>query len=454
MPVIELPALYLDGVYDDSGIARVVAWNRDPGPDESGVPDTWHIALDVVDPSGNGVVLADLTIRVNGTLAFDGALHPNAIQAGFDALGSGYAAITDGQRIVLKPTVRWPSETLVSVVIFARRTIDVSAYSVDPYSFTSEDLVEPVLQSVVAVAQKTVRLEYDEPVQVVTATGFTFTATTKPAVPVEPVGATASGSTVDVELDLELTPGAGYDVSVSGVADLAGNSDTQTGSFTGFVPAKPEGRRFDLLDMMPGTEVNNDLSGDLNYWLLCLQDVLDLMLAELDRFLDVISIDRAPSVFLDLILADLGNPFSFELDDDRKRKLASLLVGIYKESGTAKGVENAIRFFVGVEAQVVSYAETALVLGVSELNVDWILGPSGQRELYSFTVETAEELTSTQRAWIYEIAIFMKPAHTHLEFTGEGVVEPAKYPGIVEAVPTGFWILDESELDETTILEE
>jgi len=453
MPVLELPGLYLDGVHDESGLTQIQVWNRDPAPGELGVPDNWHLALDVVDPGGDGIELSRLTVTVNGTLAFDGADDPAAIQAGFDGSGSTYGPISDGYRIRLKPTTRWPSETLVAVVVFASTPLFSPAIEVASYSFTTEDLLAPELLSATAIGQKTVRLEFNEAVQVVDLEGFAFSSDTKPAVPVEPTGAVADGVFVDVSLDLELTPGADYTVTVTGVADLAGNSSETSADFSGFVPTKPDGRRFELRDFLVRTEINDDLSGDLNYWIACLQDVLDLMLAELDAFLDVASLERAPSAFLDLILADLGNPFSFELDDDRKRKFASLLVGLYKQSGTAIGIENAIRFFVGVEANVVSYSETTLVLGVSLLNEDWILGPSGQRELYSFTVEVEQSLTTTQRAWIYEIARFMKPSHTHLEYTGEGVVEPAKYPGIVEVIPPEFWVLGESELDETTILD-
>lgn len=452
MPVLELPGLYLDGVHDESGLTQIQVWNRDPAPGEPAVPAGWHIALDVVDPNGDGIDFSELAITVNGILAFDGSAAPY-FQAGFNGGGSTYGGIPDGYRIRMQPTAEWASESIVAVVVFASTVLFTPAIEVASYSFTTEDLLAPELLSATAIGQKTVRLEFNEPVQVVDGEGFSFSSNTKPAVPVEPTGATASGNTVDVSLDLELTPGADYAITVMGIADLAGNSSETSGEFSGFVPTKPDGRRFELRDFLVRTEINSDLSGDLNYWIACLQDVLDLMFAELDAFLDVINLDRAPSPFLDLILADLGNPFSFELDDDRKRKFASLLVGLYKQSGTAIGVENAIRFFVGVEASVLPYVENTWILGVSLLNEGTILAPSGQRELYSFIVEVSEPLTSTQRAWIYEIARFMKPAHTHLEYTGEGVVEPAKYPGIIEVIPTEFWVLDESELDETTILE-
>ena len=40
---------------------------------------------------------------------------------------------------------------------------------------------------------------------------------------------------------------------------------------------------------------------------------------------EVFDLERAPEVFLDLILADLGNPFPFDLDELDKRRLDSIL---------------------------------------------------------------------------------------------------------------------------------
>jgi hypothetical protein len=50
---------------------------------------------------------------------------------------------------------------------------------------------------------------------------------------------------------------------------------------------------------------------------------MDLLLADVDRWPDVFDLERAPEPFVDLILADLGNPFPFELDAMGKRRLAS-----------------------------------------------------------------------------------------------------------------------------------
>ena len=69
-------------------------------------------------------------------------------------------------------------------------------------------------------------------------------------------------------------------------------------------------------------------------FIACMQEVTDLLLSDVDRFTDVFDLERAPAPFLDLILADLGNPFPFDLDELGKRKLAASLVRMYRQKGT------------------------------------------------------------------------------------------------------------------------
>ena len=67
----------------------------------------------------------------------------------------------------------------------------------------------------------------------------------------------------------------------------------------------------------------------------------------------------------------IGNPFPFDLDELGKRRLAAVLVEMYRQKGTAVGIRNAVRFFLGIDiAAITALAATALVLGESELGVD------------------------------------------------------------------------------------
>lgn len=98
----------------------------------------------------------------------------------------------------------------------------------------------------------------------------------------------------------------------------------------------------------------------------------------------------------------------------QKRRLVSLLVQIYKQIGTGVGIQNAIRFFLGVNVTAVGTSHGAtLVLGESELGIDWELGPAQQFGLYAFDVLVDRILEDVERKQIREIVDFMRPGHTH-----------------------------------------
>lgn len=200
--------------------------------------------------------------------------------------------------------------------------------------------------------------------------------------------------------------------------------------------------KLDLWQQLPNHHRRTDESGDLARFISCLQSVTDQWLESIKRWPEIFDLERASEPFLDLILKDLGNPFLFQLDLSGKRRLAAVLVEMYRQKGTAPGIANAIRFFMGHEVTVVAYADDSLVLGQSELNCDFCLGPGGRFPLYAFDVVVSRELTVEERAQLRAIVEFMKPAHTHFV----NLVEPIKAP-LYE-----HWELGISDLDENCAL--
>lgn len=195
--------------------------------------------------------------------------------------------------------------------------------------------------------------------------------------------------------------------------------------------------------MLPKHNRREDQTGDLSRFVACLQEVTDLLLADVDRFPEIYDIERAPESFVDLILRDLGDPFPFELDALGKRRLGSVLVEMYRQKGTARGIINAVRFFLGIEVTaVVAYAGEAMVLGEAELGVDWVLGPSSRFARYAFDVVVAVPLSELQRRQISAIVEYLKPAHTHFVT----LVEPGP-PAFVD-----HWELGVSEVGESSDL--
>ena len=95
-------------------------------------------------------------------------------------------------------------------------------------------------------------------------------------------------------------------------------------------------------------------------------------------------------------------------------RLAAVLVEMYRQKGTAVGIRNAVRFFLGVDiAAITALAATALVLGESELGVHWELGPSDRSARYAFDVKVGRLLSVTERKRLRAIVEYLKPAHTH-----------------------------------------
>ena len=184
--------------------------------------------------------------------------------------------------------------------------------------------------------------------------------------------------------------------------------------------------------MLPKHNRRDDQTGDLWRFIACLHEVTDLLLADCDRWPDIFDLERAPEGFLDLILQDLGNPFPFDLDTLGKRRLASVLVEMYRQKGTAKGIQNAVRFFLGVDISTISpFAADSLILGESELGVDWILAPSDRFALYAFNVEVERLLSTEERRQLRAIVEYLKPAHTH--FVDLGRAAPDRRAGTLGA---------------------
>jgi hypothetical protein len=108
--------------------------------------------------------------------------------------------------------------------------------------------------------------------------------------------------------------------------------------------------------------------------------------------------------------------------------------------GTAIGIKNAIRFFLDIDVTAITpFAGTTLILGESELGVDWELAPSDR---FAFDVDVAVVLTATERRQIRAIVDFLKPGHTHFI----DLIEP------ISPVIFDHWELGISELGETTDL--
>ena len=329
--------------------------------------------------------------------------------------------------VVLTPDTPFLSGATVSVSVQAS---DFNGLPIQPgptvYSFAIADTTAPELLGASAQDVETVRVTWTEAVVAVSPLGandalnpalYTFTPVIGGVVPAVPAGATSiaavSGltNTFDVTTSTELSPGILYSLAVAGVEDPSGNSEIALITFTAFTPPAPARRFFDLYRVLPRYNRDADVSLDLKRFVACIQEPATLLLYDIDRWTDILDVDIAAEQYLDAMLADLGNPFPFILSVTDKRRLIRLLVPIYQQKGTPDGIINTVRFFLGLTITIVPYDGEGMQLGVSQLGLNWILGPGNSFALYAFRIISGIALTAEQ---IEFIANYMKPAHTHL----------------------------------------
>lgn len=462
---IELPALYVDEVLFDelslgAGAVYLQIINRDPEPDQIEVLADALISFDVAGSLANPPTLASTVIRIQTTAA-DGTVGPlvtvydgsgGGFQAGWNGPSSAVSAIDPSTtRFVIDPTLAFDSLETVAVFLTTDAPGYVGTYDVD-WSFRIEDLTAPRLVSAQSREPKIVRLTFDEPVDSTTAlvaANYTFTRLEVPAVSVVASAVSiVSTYSVDVELDIEISPGKSYLVTVANVEDLLENviaAPFNSAAFEGYTPTNiPDDRDFDLWRMLPRKNRDED-NGDLWKFIACLQETTDLLLAEIDAWTDIIDPDLAPEIFLDAMLQDLGNPFDFDLDETGKRKLIRVLVAIYRQKGTGVGIINVVRFFLGIEITINAYSDEGWDLGIDELGDSLtdgtaILGPGTTYARFSFEIESPIALTDEQREQITSIANYMKPGHTHLI----RIVEP-EIPIVIDHLELGLSVLGDGE---------
>lgn len=203
------------------------------------------------------------------------------------------------------------------------------------------------------------------------------------------------------------------------------------------------GRDFDVESMVPAMNLAEDETEDLRRFLACVQEVVDLLLCDVDRWTRTLDVDVADEPFVDAMLADLGNPFAFDLDLAGKRRLARMLVPVYREKGTAPGIVNAIRFFTGIEVTL-SYPafDDVWLLGVGELGPDSLLGTSDSATRYSYRIVAPVVLTDAERDAMTRLATYMHPAHEHLL----GITEPPPPPVVPDDWEVGLSLLGEGSV--------
>lgn len=438
---VEIPAFYLDHLVFSTIATQPFITNEVPTANQGqtvGVAPTDDTSIDFdCFGLGQNVDPTTLHVTINGT----DAIVAGVMQPGFHGLVGPSAEV---MHVTVAPNIVFASASVVTVAVTVSTVAVVHTHS-RSWTFEVADTTPPVMVFVQAIAPKQIRvtwskaIDIDDPssahdglnpalyyVQAVQPDGVTpvvdggpvgpLIYTPTPYLLVESVQIVSDDdpTVIDLFMNEELTPSTTYELTEIGVTDLFGNFETSVTAFESFVLPVPLGRVLDLYRWVPTLNRQEDVTADLLRFIRCIQEPTNLLLYDIDTWTEILDVDLAPEPFLDAMLADLGNPFPFVLSVNQKRKLIRLLVAIYKQKGTAIGIINAVRFFLGLTVTITTFTGGTMLLGISELGVDWVLGPGTSFALYSFRVVSAISLTQAQIDQIAFIANYMKPAHTHL----------------------------------------
>jgi phage tail-like protein len=430
----QIPAFYVDAITLEATDRKLTLANRAPEPNEQGIARTASVVrLDLLTLTAGGTAtdLARAEVYIAGVLAFRylkvATGEPTGFFSPFNAsLAEQHA--WDAYRLALTFDFLypWESEQLVTVRVLASLTDGTTLD--ESYSFRTVDETRPRVVSAASTGPKTVRVAFHEPIAEASAElaeNYTLEAQIVGNVPAVALTVTAAArvdaKTVELTTNTEMSPAATYKVTVEDVEDVAGNvvaPPYDHASFEGYTSTnRPPTRAFDLWRMIPKINRQADTSGDLERFVRCLQDVVELVLAEVDRFPDFLDPATAPADSLPLHLAHLGNPFNLELlDEAQRRRLASNIVALYRQAGTAPGIVNALRLILGLEFTVRPCLSASVWrLDVSRLDDDAILGVSRTgRDRWTFDVISPSILTDGEEQIVREVVRIMKKAGTHL----------------------------------------
>ncbi len=450
---LELPGYYVDAIVLDSDATGISLVNRIPEPNETQVPLDASIRVEFMDVTGVGVNLSTVQVYVRGVLAFDGG----AFQSGFS--GSYSTPQTDTLRVEIQPDDPYESEELITVRALGQTTD--GNFSVDEtYTFTALDATAPRLVAATATDQKVIRLSFSEPVTEGDGTdaadatnpdNYSIERLSVPAVNLRVVSAVAVTPTaVDVTVQWPMTPGALYEITAANLTDVHDNvilAPFDHASFIGYAPPKPAGRRFTLWDLMPPRlkKIDQEGTGDWKRLLDCLQEPLDLLMYEIDRFLDFLDPQATPDAWVDIMLSDVGNPFDVDMTYEKKRRLLHVFKTAINLAGSDPGIKNLIRFVMELDVEVVPYDSIGMSLGESYLGdpepTGWVLGAGSTFARYAFDVISPRVLSASERSLLRKLVNYIQAGWEHfvnLKEPGDGSM------GTVDHMELGLSRLDES----------
>lgn len=382
-----LPCFVLEEIDVDDTVSGVTVENRFPYPNQTQVPhDLTDFKFDLTDydgsppPSSIVLYLNDVVIHSGGT----------------DFFGVTDVSVVSGSKTVVTVTgdgtgpFAAPTED-------TEWTLRVVATGVDEsWSFTTTNNQAPSLARATYISGRHIRVEFSEAMEggteVLLAGAYDVSPEKTPAYPAEVISVSrVNPRTVVLTLDDVVTFGIPYRVTVADtVTDASGQAISQTNREYVLSPLVhiQEDRVVDVLDGFPEWNQCTDPDGDLRIMTSIIKDMLDQSYYRKDSWQFRLDCVDSPIEYVELILKDLGNCFTFEMTEAEKRLLVCFELSYLQELvGTEPGIEAAILFFLGIDVELEVRADHAI----------WVLGDAVKSVLGATTV-VAPALDST--TWI------------------------------------------------------
>lgn len=447
---VELPGVYVDNVSASVADAQIVITAHDPPVGDTNVAPDETIQFTVVDVAG--VPLTDVFARVDNRLVArwvgTGAFTPSFVAPGWTVLAVPLDIGITSYR--LTRAIPFTSEKIVVVEVTATNADSFTrAFS---WIYTVADTAGPRLIAAAGTGVREVRLTWNEAVSdtALVADAYTLALESAPPgfVPEILDVERAAPDAIVLVLDQPLTPGATYRVIVAGsVEDVNGNAIAAPDDTLTFVPfvsdLTPSARVVSLYRELPEAERESDESGELELMCGVLDELYRMLVGMIDEWPNIVADpDTATEPFLDLMLAELGNPFGWlDLTVEQKRLLVRMLLEVYASKGSGPGIVGTVRLLLGLNVRLHVYAWAPAALGDAIIGDSWILGSSTQADLYTFEVRCERVLTAQERHALDLVVDYMKVAHEH-----HRIVEPT------EIVVLDHWQLGFSHLGSETLL--
>jgi phage tail-like protein len=214
-----------------------------------------------------------------------------------------------------------------------------------------------------------------------------------------------------------------YRLEANLVQDTSGNAMSDEAlDFTSPSFGEPTNRlNFWSPGIIPSTDQQDDLEhdGQLRRMAVVLNDIMDQLWYRTKQVEYLDDPYSCPSHWIDHLLYNLGNPFTFPLETELdRRKLANGLEALYKRVGTKKGITDMLYAILGINFTIKAYVtEGGWLIGIAgsgELGQNTVLAVSSDFAKNCYEIWSPVALTEEQRRIVKEVATWADPVDMHL----------------------------------------